>query len=152
MIIDNKLSEYKNNIESLKAIDSLEVYRWLVSLGEKLNNDPLSEEKRIDKNKVSRCQFDLFVDWEGGKFKAWSNATIASGYAYILLDIFNSLPPHLATKITVEDFQQVKLDKLLTMNRKTGFYQMIEMIIEKIEDDRWLAEYAESFREKNAKN
>jgi len=146
----NKLIEYRDNINALKEIDNLEVYRWLISLGAKLNDDPLSEGKRTNKNKVSRCQFDLFVDWEGGKFKAWSNATIASGYAYILLDIFNSLP--LTTKITVEDFQQIKLDKLLTMNRKTGFYQMIEMIIEKIEDDRWLAEYAESFREKNAKN
>ena len=150
MIIDNKLTEYKNNIQSIQAIDSLEVYKWLISLGKKLDEDPLSKEKRTEQNRVKRCQFDLFVDWEGGKFKAWSNATIASGYAYILLDIFNSLP--LTTKITVEDFQQIKLDKLLTMNRKTGFYQMIEMIIEKIEDDRWLAEYAESFREKNAKN
>ena len=146
----NKLIEYRDNINALKEIDNLEVYSWLISLGAKLNDDPLSEGKRTNKNKVSRCQFDLFVDWEGGKFKAWSNAAIASGYAYILLDIFNSLP--LTAKITVEDFQQIKLDKLLTMNRKTGFYQMIEMIIEKIEDDRDLAEWAESFQEENAKN
>ena len=150
MHYSNKLIEYKNNIETLKEIDNLEVYRWLISLGTKLQEDPLSEEKRILENKVSRCQFDLYVDWEDGKFKAWSNAAIASGYAYILLDIFNSLP--LTAKITVEDFQQIKLDKLLTMNRKTGFYQMIEMIIEKIEDDRDLAEWAESFQEENAKN
>ena len=133
MHYSNKLTEYKNNIEALKEIDNLEVYRWLISLGTKLEEDPLSEEKRILNNKVSRCQFDLYVDFEDGKFKAWSNAAIASGYAYILLDIFNSLPPHLATKITVEDFQQVKLDKLLTMNRRTGFYQMIEMIIKRIQ-------------------
>ena len=68
MIIDNKLTEYKNNIETLQTIESLEVYRWLISLGEKIKEDPLSKEKRIDKNKVSRCQFDLFVDWENGKF------------------------------------------------------------------------------------
>ena len=135
MHYSNKLTEYKNNIEALKEIDNLEVYRWLISLGTKLQEDPLSEEKRILNNKVSRCQFDLYVDFEDGKFKAWSNAAIASGYAYILLDIFNSLPPHLATKITVEDFQQVKLDKLLTMNRRTGFYQMIEMIIQRIQCD-----------------
>jgi len=133
MHYSNKLIEYKNNIETLKEIDNLEVYRWLISLGTKLQEDPLSEEKRILENKVSRCQFDLYVDFEDGKFKAWSNAGIASGYAYILLDIFNSLPPHLATKITVEDFQQVKLDTLLTMSRKTGFYQMIEMIIKRIQ-------------------
>ena len=135
MHYSNKLIEYKNNIETLKEIDNLEVYRWLISLGTKLQEDPLSEKKRILENKVSRCQFDLYVDFEDGKFKAWSNAAIASGYAYILLDIFNSLPPHLATKITVEDFQQVKLDKLLTMNRRTGFYQMIEMIIQRIQCD-----------------
>ena len=135
MHYSNKLTEYRDNIKALKEIDNLEVYRWLISLGAKLNDDPLSEEKRILNNKVSRCQFDLYVDFEDGKFKAWSNAAIASGYAYILLDIFNSLPPHLATKITVEDFQQVKLDKLLTMNRRTGFYQMIEMIIQRIQCD-----------------
>ena len=136
MIIDNKLTEYKNNIEALQAIESLEVYRWLVSLGEKINEDPLSKIKRINKNKVSRCQFDLFVDWENGKFKAWSNAMIAAGYAYVLLDIFNSLPVEESKKITVEHFKKIKLDELLTMNRKTGFYQMIEMMMERIKNVR----------------
>ena len=134
MIIDNKLTEYKSNIETLKAIESLEVYRWLISLGEKLQEDPLSKEKRIDKNKVKRCQFDLFVDRENNKFKAWSNAMVAGGYAYILLDIFNSSPNKEAKKITVEHFKKIKLDKLLTINRKTGFYQMIEMMIERIKN------------------
>ena len=133
MHYSNKLTEYKNNIDALKEIDNLEVYRWLISLGAKLNDDPLSEEKRILNNKVSRCQFDLYVDWEDNKFKAWSNAAIASGYAYILLDIFNSSSVTEAKQITVEDFEEIKLDKLLTMSRKTGFYQMIEMMIERIQ-------------------
>ena len=136
MIIDNKLTEYKNNIETLQTIESLEVYRWLISLGEKIKEDPLSKEKRIDKNKVSRCQFDLYVDLENGKFKAWSNAMIAAGYAYILLDIFNSLSTEASKQITVEHFKKIKLDELLTMNRKTGFYQMIEMMIERIKNVR----------------
>tara|TARA_B100000809_G_scaffold242513_1_gene266665 strand:+ start:3863 stop:4267 length:405 start_codon:yes stop_codon:yes gene_type:complete len=131
MNYSNKITEYKNNIETLREIESLEVYRWLIALGAKLNFDPLSEEKRIDENRVSRCQFDLFVDWEDGKFKAWSNAMIAGGYAYILLDIFNSDE---AEKITIEQFEEIKLDELLTMNRKTGFYQMIEMMIKRIHD------------------
>ena len=136
MIIDSKLEEYKNNIETLQNIESLEVYRWLISLGKKLNEDPLSEKKRIDKNRVKRCQYDLFVDWEEGKFKAWSNAMVAGGYAYVLLDIFNSSPVNEAKKITIEHFKKIKLDQLLTMNRKTGFYQMIEMMIKKIENVR----------------
>ena len=136
MIIDNKLAEYKSNIETLQAIESLEVYRWLISLGEKLQEDPLSKENRIDKNKVNRCQFDLFVDREDNKFKAWSNAMVAGGYAYILVDIFNSSSIEESKKITVDHFKKIKLDELLTMNKKTGFYQMIEMMIKKIKNVR----------------
>ena len=134
MIIDNKLAEYKSNIESLQAIESLEVYRWLISLGKKLQEDPLSKENRIYKNKVNRCQFDLFVDREDNRFKAWSNAMVAGGYAYILLDIFNSSSIEESKKITPEHFKKIKLDELLSMNRKTGFYQMIEMMIERIKN------------------
>ena len=133
MIADNKLTEYKSNIEALKEIDSLEVYRWMISLGKKLQDDPLSEEKRTIENRVSRCQFDLFVDWEDNRFKAWSNAMISSGYAYILLDVFNSSPVEEAKQITMDHFLKIELDQLLTMNRTTGFYQMIEMMMKRVQ-------------------
>ena len=42
------ITEYKDNIDALKMIDSIEVYRWMISLGEKLQDDPLSEERRTD--------------------------------------------------------------------------------------------------------
>ena len=134
MKLDIKINEYKNNIEALQAVESLEVYRWLISLGEKLNEDPLSEIKRVEKNKVKSGQFDLFVDYENGRFKAWSKAMIAGGYAYVLIDIFNSLPLEEAKKTTLEDFKKIKLDELLTMNRKTGFYEMIEIMIRKLKN------------------
>ena len=134
MSIDNKLTEYKNNIETLQNIESLEVYWWLISLGKKLDNDPLSKEKRVEKNRVKRCQFDLFVDWEDNKFKAWSNAMVAGGYAYVLLDIFNSSSIDEAKKITPDHFKKIKLDELLTMNRKTGFFEMIEMMMARLKN------------------
>ena len=134
MTLDSKLNEYKNNIESLKAVESLEVYRWLISLGERLNDDPLSEERRTIKNKVKSCQFELFVDYENGRFKSWSKAMVSAGYAYILIDIFNSLPIEEAKKITIDDFKKIKMDELLTMSRKTGFYEMIEIMIGKLKN------------------
>ena len=134
MKIDIKLNEYKKIIDSLKAIESLEVYRWLISLGEKLNNDPLSKERRTIKNRVKSCQFELFVDYENGRFKSWSKAMVSSGYAYILIDIFNSLPIEEAKKITIDDFKKIKMDELLTMSRKTGFYEMVEMMIGKLKN------------------
>jgi len=134
MNIDSKLTEYKNNIDTLRAVESLEVYRWLISLGEKLNHDPLSKEKRSEKNKVKSCQFDLFVDYEDGRFKGWSKAMVSAGYAYILIDIFNSLDLHEAKKVTVDHFKKIKMDELLTMSRKTGFYEMIEIMIGKLKN------------------
>ena len=134
MNIDTKLTEYKNNINTLRAVESLEVYRWLISLGEKLNHDPLSKGKRSEKNKVKSCQFDLFVDYEDGRFKGWSKAMVSAGYAYILIDIFNSLDLPEAKKITVDHFKKIKMDELLTMSRKTGFYEMIEIMIGKLKN------------------
>ena len=134
MNIDSKLTEYKNNIDTLRAVESLEVYRWLISRGEKLNHDPLSKEKRSEKNKVKSCQFDLFVDYEDGRFKGWSKAMVSAGYAYILIDIFNSLDLPEAKKITVDHFKKIKMDELLTMSRKTGFYEMIEIMIGKLKN------------------
>ena len=134
MNIDSKLTEYKNNIDTLRAVESLEVYRWLISLGEKLKQDPLSKEKRSEKNKVKSCQFDLFVDYEDGRFKGWSKAMVSAGYAYILIDIFNSLDLPEAKKVTVDHFKKIKMDELLTMSRKTGFYEMIEIMIGKLKN------------------
>ena len=134
MNIDSKLTQYKNNIDTLRAVESLEVYRWLISLGEKLNHDPLSKEKRSEKNKVKSCQFDLFVDYEDGRFKGWSKAMVSAGYAYILIDIFNSLDLPEAKKVTVDHFKKIKMDELLTMSRKTGFYEMIEIMIGKLKN------------------
>ena len=61
---------------------------------------------------------------------------VAAGYAYVLIDIFNSLKLDQAKKITVNDFKKIKMDELLTMNRKTGFFEMIEMMIAKIKNVR----------------
>ena len=124
------ITEYKDNIDALKMIDGMEVYRWMISFGEKLQDDPLSEEKRIDANRVNRCQFSLFVDKEDGRFKAWSDAMIASGYAYMLLDVFNGAKD--PKDITEESFKELDIGNLLSMTRQNGFYQMIGMIRNRI--------------------
>ena len=123
------LDDYKEQFDALKVLSphGYEVYRWMIDLGRKLQKDPLSEEKRIDSNRVHRCQFSLFVDKEEDRFKAWSDAIIASGYAYMLVDVFNSAGGN-AKYITPESFDLLDIANLLSLNRQNGFYQMVEMI------------------------
>tara|TARA_B110000438_G_scaffold256545_1_gene264081 strand:- start:402 stop:746 length:345 start_codon:yes stop_codon:yes gene_type:complete len=113
-------------------MDSLEVYSYLMQKGQELNKDALGESRRIQENKVTQCMYDLYVDKENERFKAWSEATIAAGYAFILVDIFNSMTDEEAKTVTVKDFEKMELDKKLTMSRQTGYFQMIEIMLNKV--------------------
>jgi sulfur transfer protein SufE len=95
-------------------------------LGRKLQDDPLSEERRVPENQVTYCQYELYVDREDDRFKAWSDALIASGYAYMLLDIFNSNDS--SGPIDPKEFKILGMESLLSMNRQGGFFQMLEMM------------------------
>ena len=129
---NSTIIEYQNLIQSLNEISSYEVYRWLISMGKKLKADPLSKTRRISENQVTQCQADLYVDLENGQFKAWSNALVTAGFAYLLIDIFNNTPAAEAPSLTVVNFEELGLGDRLSMIRKAGFYQMIEMMIERL--------------------
>ena len=131
-MFEEKIEEYKSTIETLEAMDSLEVYSYLMQKGQELNKDALGESRRIQENKVTQCMYDLYVDKEDERFKAWSEATIAAGYAFILVDIFNSMTDEEAKTVTVKDFEKMELDKKLTMNRQTGYFEMIEIMLSKV--------------------
>ena len=131
--IEKEIEKYNEKLEILSGpdFDDMELYRWIIELGKKLKNNPLSEHLRVDTNRVSRCQFNLFVDREVNIFKAFSDGYISSGYAFILLDVFNALNLDEQKQATIEDFKGFKVESLLTMTRSDGFYQMIEMMIKK---------------------
>jgi len=130
LALKTKIKEYSSNLEILREMtaDGTEVFQYIVDLGKKLQREALSEERRTPDNQVTKCQFDMYVDYEDGEWRAYSNGMISSGYAYILLDVFNSISPEEAAKVTMEDFEPLGIQDLLTMNRATGFYQMIDII------------------------
>jgi len=134
--LHKKIKKYNDKIEAFKLFDpnDMELYRWLIDLGKKLKNDPLPDHLRTEENRVSRCQFGLFVDRVDGIFKAFSDGYISSGYAAILLDVFNSLSDKERTQVKIEDFREFKIESLLTMARSDGFYQMVELMIRKAKE------------------
>ena len=132
-LLHKEIAKYNDKIEAFKIVfpNDMELYRWLIDLGKKLKDDPLSEHLRTEENRVSRCQFGLFVDKEDNIFKAFSDGYISSGYAAILLDVFNSISADEQRQVTIDDFREFKIESLLTMTRSNGFYQMIELMIKK---------------------
>ena len=133
MSYKTKIQEYKDTIDTLEMMDSIEVYTFLMKKGQDLEKDYLSESRRLPTNQVTQCQYALYVDLEDGRFKAYSDAMIAAGYAYVLVDVFNSMTEDEKKTVTVADFEAIELDKKLTMNRQTGYYQMIEIMLGKIQ-------------------
>lgn len=109
--------------------DDMEMYQHLVDQGKKLQEDPLPEELRTEATRVSRCQYNLFVAPIDSKFKAYSDGMIASGYAYMLLDIFNSASiEEVAECDPVAIGQQLGVREILSANRSNGFYQMMDLM------------------------
>tara|TARA_B100001778_G_scaffold134247_1_gene110575 strand:- start:4435 stop:4830 length:396 start_codon:yes stop_codon:yes gene_type:complete len=116
-------------VDNLSLFQGFELYEYIVKdLGEKLRLDPLSQELCTAETKVTKCQYDMFVDYEDGKWKAYSNALTASGYAYILTDIYNSIDNKTASKLKLEDFDPLQMTTILSMNRATGFAQMVQIM------------------------
>lgn len=128
--VKDKISEYRQNLELVRSMsgDTTEVFQYIIDLGKKLQRNALSVDKRTSSNQVTQCQFNLFVDQENGEWRAYSDGMISSGYAYILLDVFNSVSIKEAAQVTAEDFEELGINELLSMNRSTGFYQMIDII------------------------
>jgi|TARA_B100000131_G_C18081201_1_gene598323 sulfur transfer protein SufE len=125
----NKIQEWRDLFEELG--DDVMLYEHLIDEGRKLQSNPLPEELRTEQNRVSRCQYDLFVARHEDKFKAYSNGMIAGGYAYMLLDIFNSVTlEEVAQCDPAEIGKSIGVKEILSAQRGNGFYQMMDLMKE----------------------
>ncbi len=127
------IDDFKEQIATLRSMDDHEIlYEWILDRGKALQKSPLSEACRTEGNRVSRCQYQLFVAEENGAYNAWSDGLIASGYASILVDIFNQLEHDAACSITPQEIADaLNIHDILSMNRGNGFYQMIDILVSK---------------------
>ena len=125
----NKIQQWRDLFEELG--DDMMLYEHLMDEGRKLQTNPLPEELRTEQNRVSRCQYDLFVARHEDKFKAYSNGMIAGGYAYMLLDIFNSVTlEEVAQCDPAEIGKSIGVKEILSAQRGNGFYQMMDLMKE----------------------
>ncbi|MBV8062409.1 MAG: SufE family protein [Nevskia sp.] len=127
-----ELDELAETFEMLG--DWEERYRYLIELGRKL--PPLSEADHSEANKVRGCMSQVWMtaQTEPGpplrlRFAGDSDAHIVKGLIAVLFMLYSGHTPQqiLATDVG-EAFGRLGLDNHLSMNRRNGFYSMVERI------------------------
>ena len=108
-----------------------ERYRYLIDLGRKL--PPMPEAEHVEANKVRGC---LSQVWMTGRVEAGvlrlagdSDAHLVKGLIALLFALTNDRP---AKEVAATDlgaaFTRLGLEQHITMNRRNGFYSMVERI------------------------
>lgn len=122
-------------LENFELFDDWEErYRYLIDLGRKLPDFP--ETDKNDTTKVNGCisQVWMTAEIEPGPperilLKADSDAHIVKGLIAVLLVVYSHKTPQevLATDINGV-FEQLELGSHISVNRRNGFYAMVERI------------------------
>ena len=127
-----ELDELAETFEMLG--DWEERYRYLIELGRKL--PPLSEAEHSEVNKVRGCMSQVWMtaQTEPGpplklRFSGDSDAHIVKGLIAVLFMLYSERTPREILDTDVgEAFAKLGLDNHLSMNRRNGFYSMVERI------------------------
>ena len=118
--------------KELKTLEGQDRLQYLVDLAREV--PPLSDNEKVDENKIRGCASNLWVVGEKNKdnimsYKHDGDAFITKGTAKIILDIVNGEKADNISKLTLEDFKHLGIRELLTMQRQVGFASLIERVI-----------------------
>jgi cysteine desulfuration protein SufE len=122
-------------VEAFAALGEWEErYRYLIELGRKL--PPLPEAERTEANKVRGCmsQVGLASTLEPGppprlELRGDSDAHIVKGLIALLFKLYAGRTPREMLALDPSAvFERLGLESHITMNRRNGFYAMVERI------------------------
>ncbi|MCI0750121.1 MAG: SufE family protein [Nevskiales bacterium] len=122
-------------IENFQALGPWEErYRYLIELGRKL--PPFPEAEKTEANKVRGCmsQVWLISGLNPGppvtlEFRGDSDAHIVKGLIALLFKLYSGHTPREVVALDVKSvFERLGLENHITMNRRNGFYSMVERI------------------------
>ncbi|SHG62125.1 Cysteine desulfuration protein SufE [Hydrocarboniphaga daqingensis] len=129
---DDRIEALAETFEMLG--DWEERYRYLIELGRKL--PPLPDDEHNDANKVNGCMSQVWLQSEALpgppqtlRFLGDSDAHIVKGLIALLFEIVSGRTPQqiLDTDVSAV-FTRLGLENHITMNRRNGFYSMVERI------------------------
>ena len=111
-----------------------ERYRYLIELGRKL--PPMPDEEHDEAHKVRGCMSQVWLahDVQAGPpktlhFRGDSDAHIVKGLIAVLLELTSGRTPQEIVALDIGNaFERLGLESNISMNRRNGFYSMVERI------------------------
>lgn len=129
-MIDNKIDQYRSLLAMMT--DTTEKYKFLIDLGRKAKQFP--EEFRLENFKVHGCMSQVWLvpKFENGKLYYYSDsdAAIVKGTVALVSDIYSDSTPKEIVENDRNLMTELDLGNILSMNRRNGAYNMLNMIKE----------------------
>ncbi|MCF8262347.1 MAG: SufE family protein [Melioribacteraceae bacterium] len=128
MTIQQNQDEIIEEFES--CLDWEDKYALVIKYGREL--EPLPEQHRIEKNKLSGCQSQVWINAEfvDGKVKlqADSDATIVKGLISLLVKVYSNQTPEDILSTPPHFIKKIGIDNHLSPTRKNGLGSMLKQI------------------------
>ncbi len=128
MILD-RIKEMGENLKLLEGHDRLQ---YLVDKARDV--EPLPEEVKTEDNRIHGCASKLWIIGgakEDGtmQYRVDGDAWITKGTAKVVTDLVNGEQRSAVANLTVENFTELGIKELLTLQRQNGLGQLISRII-----------------------
>lgn len=126
------LQTLHENFELLGAWEDR--YRYLIDLGREL--PPMPEVEKNDANKVRGCMSQVWLQVEADegatpryRFRGDSDAHIVKGLIAVLFAAYSGKTANEIGEVDIHsEFAKLGLENHLSMNRRNGFFAMVERI------------------------
>jgi cysteine desulfuration protein SufE len=107
-------------------------FEHIIELGKGL--EPFPEAHRLDANKVSGCQSQVWLIWEArdGKvyYQADSDSTLVKGLIALLLSVYSGRTPKEILETPPEFIKQTGMIENLSPNRANGLGSMVKHLLD----------------------
>ena len=126
------LDKIKSRGEEMAPLEGHDRLQYIIDLAKDV--PPLSEEHKIEENKIRGCVSSLWVVGKANddgtmSYQHDAESYMTKGTAKVIVDIVDGEHRSEIANLNLENFRELGIKELLTMQRQVGFASLIQRII-----------------------